>query len=587
LKGEIELDSPQPFTAQYLAFYYPGWQASIDGQPVETTPSIPHGLITFPVPAGKHAIRIRFGPTGLRRAAALASFLALAAIGIVALVIHRYQNRSSGPRPPSGWPLGGASYAFFLGAAVLLLGLRILIDQENTPLRHSRLSSSPESGLDLRLQGVEQPAHVDFGGRWTLLGHDRLPDSVESGGTLEVVLYWRALAPEGQDYAASLALVDGSGQRWTQVGMRSPRWHRTPPPVHTWPIDSYGMTAYLADVLPGTPPGDYQLILTSFDKADPLQPLTAFDRDGNALGPSMTLGAVRVDRPSSPPQADQILVQHRLDNQLGPLTLAGVTLDRSQAAPGDPMQITLLWQVADQAVLPDLMAHLALFNAQAEQVAEWELPPVRADWPTNLWRHGDLWRAQHGLRLPGGLESGDYTWRLYLYEAADSDAVFPPRDVPLGQVRVDAPVRQWEPPPLQLPMGKELGEKVTLLGANLTPEAAGAQPVRPPTTLTVELVWRAQTEMENSYRVFLHLLQPDGNLLTQSDGEPAGWTRPTTGWAPGEVIIDERVLEIPVDAPPGEYRLITGLYDPGTWDRLTLADGATTIQIGTLRIEQP
>ena len=102
------------------------------------------------------------------------------------------------------------------------------------------------------------------------------------------------------------------------------------------------------------------------------------------------------------------------------------------------------------------------------------------------------------------------------------------------------------------------------------------------------LVWRAEAEMETSYRVFLHLVGPDGKLVAQSDGEPANWTRPTTGWLPGEVVLDERVLYVPADAPPGEYVLRCGLYDLATGERLTTADGddalhLTTLPIGTRR----
>jgi hypothetical protein len=93
--------------------------------------------------------------------------------------------------------------------------------------------------------------------------------------------------------------------------------------------------------------------------------------------------------------------------------------------------------------------------------------------------------------------------------------------------------------------------------------------------------------METSYRIFLHLLQPDGSLLVQADGEPADWTRPTTGWAVGEVVLETRTLEIPADALPGEYRLVAGLYDPDTGQRLPLPDGPTAVLIAPLTLRAP
>jgi hypothetical protein len=111
--------------------------------------------------------------------------------------------------------------------------------------------------------------------------------------------------------------------------------------------------------------------------------------------------------------------------------------------------------------------------------------------------------------------------------------------------------------------------------------------LRPATTFTVTLAWQGQTELTASQRVFLHLLGPDGDLLTQSDGEPANWTRPTTGWAPGEIVMDQRVLTIPGDAVSGEYTLLTGLYNPANGERLALPDGATTVFLNTLQVLPP
>ena len=203
---------------------------------------------------------------------------------------------------------------------------------------------------------------------------------------------------------------------------------------------------------------------------------------------------------------------------------------------------------------------------------------------------GDLWRGQHPLRLPATLESGDYVWRLSLYESASGRLQSPEQSgrgtsgetVDLGQLRVNAPERLWQAPPLQLSLDAELGQRAALLGANFAPTSIKAS-----APLTVTLVWQGRAEMDVSYRVFLHLLKPDGSLLTQSDGEPAHWTRPTTCWAPGEVLLDERLLVIPADAPPGQYALVAGLYDPATADRLPLPDGAAAIPITTLTLKQP
>ena len=128
-----------------------------------------------------------------------------------------------------------------------------------------------------------------------------------------------------------------------------------------------------------------------------------------------------------------------------------------------------------------------------------------------------------------------------------------------------------------------LGGAVTLLGADVHPDAAVLLPGQ---TLTLTLAWRAETEMTTSYRVLLHLLGPDGTLVAQADGEPADWTRPTTGWLPGEVVLDRRELVLPPTAGPGQYTLRVGLYTPEE-GRLRSSDGADAVELLTLTVGEP
>ena len=87
------------------------------------------------------------------------------------------------------------------------------------------------------------------------------------------------------------------------------------------------------------------------------------------------------------------------------------------------------------------------------------------------------------------------------------------------------------------------------------------------------LVWRAEMETATSYHVFVHLVDEAGNILAQSDGVPGDWTRPTTGWLPGEYVTDVHTLILPAELPDGPLTLRAGLYAPTTGKRLR-TDGA-------------
>jgi hypothetical protein len=68
----------------------------------------------------------------------------------------------------------------------------------------------------------------------------------------------------------------------------------------------------------------------------------------------------------------------------------------------------------------------------------------------------------------------------------------------------------------------------------------------------------------------VHLVGAEPQALAQADGPPVQGDYPTSLWAPGETIVDQRDLPIPADLPPGEYGVNVGLY----WDegRLPLLD---------------
>jgi hypothetical protein len=72
--------------------------------------------------------------------------------------------------------------------------------------------------------------------------------------------------------------------------------------------------------------------------------------------------------------------------------------------------------------------------------------------------------------------------------------------------------------------------------------------------------------MARNYTVFNHLVGPAGQVVAQTDGEPVGGARPTSGWLPGELLEDNYAILLPEGLPAGEYALRVGLY---LWPELT------------------
>jgi hypothetical protein len=107
----------------------------------------------------------------------------------------------------------------------------------------------------------------------------------------------------------------------------------------------------------------------------------------------------------------------------------------------------------------------------------------------------------------------------------------------------------------------------------------------------VTLHWHVLGTSPISYKVYVHLLDAAGRLAVQRDDVPDQGSRPTTGWAPGDDVLDTYVVPLSASMLPGDYHLEVGLYDPATGERLgpvRLADDSDQpereVGLGTLTL---
>ncbi len=106
----------------------------------------------------------------------------------------------------------------------------------------------------------------------------------------------------------------------------------------------------------------------------------------------------------------------------------------------------------------------------------------------------------------------------------------------------------------------------------------------------LQLWWRANAPVGTDWTVFTHLLGParaDGSMLwAGQDARPGQGSAAMTTWAPGDLVLDEYQWQLPADAPPGEYQIEIGVYDPAQGGRRGLTVGGEDhVTIGTLRVE--
>jgi len=109
----------------------------------------------------------------------------------------------------------------------------------------------------------------------------------------------------------------------------------------------------------------------------------------------------------------------------------------------------------------------------------------------------------------------------------------------------------------------------------------------------IDLVWGPTAPIDHRYKVFVHLLNDQGVVVSQHDGEPSAGARPTDAWQPGDQVTDRHGLLLPADLPPGDYQIVVGLYPAEGGDRLPACDPGSSdassctgsFTLGTLKVE--
>jgi len=84
--------------------------------------------------------------------------------------------------------------------------------------------------------------------------------------------------------------------------------------------------------------------------------------------------------------------------------------------------------------------------------------------------------------------------------------------------------------------------------------------LRPGDTLRLTLEWEAAQPVQETYKVFVHVLGAHGLPIAQQDNEPVNGTYPTSRWRPGERVSDPYAIRLPSDLAPGEYQVEVGMY---------------------------
>jgi 4-amino-4-deoxy-L-arabinose transferase-like glycosyltransferase len=296
--------------------------------------------------------------------------------------------------------------------------------------------------------------------------------------------------------------------------------------------------------------------------------------------PSISLQARWRSLAALPPQAAQAVFSDQV-------ALVDSRLNTATIQPGQSIELTLGWQALRWMRAPYSMA-MRLVDPQQAVVAQ-------QDWVLGerygslFWAPGEVVSDHVILPTAKTMPPGIYNVTLEVYTVLEGQPAKLPattsagstdQAISVGEMRVLD--REYASPPCQTAVDALLGaEKIELACSTLS-----ANRLAPGKALSLALVWRSHTPIKADYTVFTQLVGPDGKVWAQQDNYPQQNRLPTSRWLPEETVIDRYTLSVPADAPPGDYRLLAGMYDWHTGQRLTITAGHGTAADNALELAQ-
>ena len=249
-------------------------------------------------------------------------------------------------------------------------------------------------------------------------------------------------------------------------------------------------------------------------------------------------------------------LDHQLNASAGGIEVIGYSLDRTSIEAGQTAHLTLAMRAA---ITPThiLMPFATIGGREFRWTTDSRL--LTPDWLPN-----EVIVERYDITLPFDAAPGEYPISLGLSDlSAGRDLEL---NVPLQTLNVIAATK----PHIDLDRSRlaDFNAQIGLLGASAN-GAAAADPlatmtVKPGESIEVWLNWQAQQQVDESYTVFVHLIDGNNQLIAQQDYTPMGGAFPTQLWIPkwiaGQRVSDPYQLKVPDTLPPGDYYIEAGLY---------------------------
>ncbi|MCA9915143.1 MAG: hypothetical protein KC496_17430, partial [Anaerolineae bacterium] len=259
---------------------------------------------------------------------------------------------------------------------------------------------------------------------------------------------------------------------------------------------------------------------------------------------------------AQPPQTIAAETQAIFTSEAGGIAGTGMSFPETSVTAGEYLHFNIDFEVV-QAFDRDWSLFVHLVSPEGIILAQRDVYPGGGSLAMSDLEVGRAWENEIAVLIPPTTYSPQTAEvRLGWYHLPSGERMTLENDeemLSLGNVEILPRESVLDVPN---PQSVNFGDLIELVGYDISALSAA-----PGETLELTLYWRALQPIEQDYVVFANVI--DSTTFTkyaESNAMPVQWTRPTSTWEPGELIVDTHTLTIREDSAPGVYPIELGLY---------------------------
>ena len=250
---------------------------------------------------------------------------------------------------------------------------------------------------------------------------------------------------------------------------------------------------------------------------------------------------------------------------------------------GQALPLKLFWRT-DSPMAQDLPMYIHVYDVRGELIGQWDAFTGNGLLPTRLWQPNEIFVDEYRVPIKypeayphiGRVEVGMTrvgSANVLSARNPQGETITPS----LAQFKVSA--QKFSPAQGLVVLGEQfnlsnLGLRVQRGIDSVVPQPNehGIITLKTGTLVNLGIVLQARAVPDADYKMFAHLVDPNGVIVSQLDTQPLQNQYPTSLWDANEQVADILGLDIPREAN-GRYTLELGVYRANDLQRLPIRGG--------------